>query len=220
MTDMYNAVRRLLYVLVLFTPVVCQALELDGYNIQNLELLKKQIYTYFNSSTYHNDLSKLTCAVKNYLDNFQPTTARYAVIFDIDDTLLSLWPLYEASGLTYDEKFFETTIAQGILPAVPFMQDLYEFVKAKGFAIFLITGRPYSQHESTVKNLQREKFSAWDGIVFASKMPRTAYKAAARRWISDQGYTIVATIGDQCSDIVGPAAGKGFKVPNPLYFIS
>jgi hypothetical protein len=34
-----------------------------------------------------------------------------------------------------------------------------------------------------------------------------------------EGYTIIANVGDQMSDINGDHGGCTFKVPNPFYFI-
>jgi len=34
-----------------------------------------------------------------------------------------------------------------------------------------------------------------------------------------QGYDILLTIGDQYSDLKGGYADKGFKLPNPMYYL-
>jgi predicted secreted acid phosphatase len=45
------------------------------------------------------------------------------------------------------------------------------------------------------------------------------YKAATREHIESLGYDIVANFGDQNSDLVGGAADRTFKLPNPNYFL-
>jgi hypothetical protein len=45
------------------------------------------------------------------------------------------------------------------------------------------------------------------------------HKAPARAVIERQGFTIIANIGDQQSDLEGGYAEMTFKVPNPFYFI-
>jgi predicted secreted acid phosphatase len=45
------------------------------------------------------------------------------------------------------------------------------------------------------------------------------YKSSARADIEKKGYTIIANIGDQNSDLAGGHAEMTFKVPNPFYFI-
>jgi hypothetical protein len=45
------------------------------------------------------------------------------------------------------------------------------------------------------------------------------FKAPERRKISEQGYTIVLSLGDQDSDLEGGYAERTFKLPNPVYFL-
>ena len=45
------------------------------------------------------------------------------------------------------------------------------------------------------------------------------YKSGARKAIEDQGYRIVANVGDQYSDLAGGHSGVAFKLPNPFYFL-
>jgi len=45
------------------------------------------------------------------------------------------------------------------------------------------------------------------------------YKAAERAKIEAQGYTIIANVGDQPSDLAGGHALRGFLLPNPFYRI-
>ena len=45
------------------------------------------------------------------------------------------------------------------------------------------------------------------------------FKSGERAKIASAGYTIIATIGDQQSDIDGGFAECGFKLPNPFYFV-
>jgi predicted secreted acid phosphatase len=45
------------------------------------------------------------------------------------------------------------------------------------------------------------------------------YKTATRKHIASLGYDIVASFGDQFSDLVGGFADRTFKLPNPSYFL-
>jgi hypothetical protein len=52
--------------------------------------------------------------------------------------------------------------------------------------------------------------------------PVSKYKSATRKLIEegqDDGYRIIANIGDQISDLEGGYAKRCFKVPNPFYYI-
>jgi hypothetical protein len=45
------------------------------------------------------------------------------------------------------------------------------------------------------------------------------YKSATRAHIESQGYDIIGNFGDQYSDLKGGHADRGFKLPNPNYFL-
>ncbi|CCE07932.1 exported hypothetical protein [Bradyrhizobium sp. STM 3843] len=45
------------------------------------------------------------------------------------------------------------------------------------------------------------------------------YKTSKRVDIESRGFTIIASIGDQKSDLAGGHAEMTFKLPNPFYFI-
>jgi hypothetical protein len=55
-----------------------------------------------------------------------------------------------------------------------------------------------------------------EGAHFASVVD---FKAPERRKITEQGYTIVLSLGDQESDLKGGYAERTFKLPNPVYYL-
>lgn len=55
-----------------------------------------------------------------------------------------------------------------------------------------------------------------DGVPACSTVE---YKSGTRAYIESQGYDIVANFGDQFSDLNGGSADRGFKIPNPMYFL-
>jgi HAD superfamily, subfamily IIIB (Acid phosphatase) len=46
------------------------------------------------------------------------------------------------------------------------------------------------------------------------------FKARQRRSLARRGFTIVANVGDQRSDLDGGWAQRTFKLPNPMYVIA
>ena len=48
---------------------------------------------------------------------------------------------------------------------------------------------------------------------------RRRLQGARAPGLVEQGYTILLTIGDQESDLAGGFAERGFKLPNPVYFL-
>lgn len=57
---------------------------------------------------------------------------------------------------------------------------------------------------------------AADGVPACSTVE---YKSGTRAYIESHGYDIVANFGDQFSDLNGGFADRGFKIPNPMYFL-
>jgi acid phosphatase len=103
---------------------------------------------------------------------------------------------------------------------------LFDAARAKGVAIFFITGRPDRQDEraATDSNLRKAGYRDWTGLIMKDPGANYAtiadFKAAERKKIEQEhGFTIIANVGDQQSDLDGGYAERRFKVPNPFYFI-
>jgi acid phosphatase len=100
--------------------------------------------------------------------------------------------------------------------------DLFNLAKKNGVAVFLITGRREAVRQPTTENLQEQGFTGWAGLILkpdASTQTTVAYKSGARATIEQQGYRIIANVGDQYSDLAGGHEDKAFKLPNPFYFL-
>jgi hypothetical protein len=149
---------------------------------------------------------------------------KLAIVFDIDETVLSN---YE-KAIEPDNFVFgplsqaETTLELGL--AIKPSLDLYNAAKARGITPFFITGRGESadNRSHTESNLHREGFSDWKQLYLKpSGFTGTTvdYKSGARADIEDQGYRIVASVGDQYSDLAGGHEDVAFKLPNPFYFL-
>ena len=124
-------------------------------------------------------------------------------------------------------------------PAIEPTRDLYNFTHCHHVAppctaidVFFVTGRHDSDEridgktptEWTLENLRK---AGYEGVSADHLYMRPAnstgpvadHKTAARADIEKRGFTIIANIGDQDSDLVGGHAERTFKVPNPFYFI-
>jgi acid phosphatase len=89
-------------------------------------------------------------------------------------------------------------------------------------AILFITGRPADLREPTERNLRAEGYD-WDGLILlpegAAFKSAVDFKAPERRKLTERGYTVLISIGDQQSDLAGGHAERTFKLPNPVYFL-
>jgi hypothetical protein len=146
---------------------------------------------------------------------------KLAIVFDIDETALSNYSAIVADNFTFGPKSqAEATgeIGVAIKPTLAVFDD----AKKRGVTPFFITGRPEAQRAPTVENLHREGFDGYKQLYLkpaGTTLTTVAYKSGARKDIEKQGYTIVANIGDQYSDLAGGHAKSAFKLPNPFYFL-
>lgn len=204
-----------------FTPVYAEP--------SNLSLLKNEIKTYYDSGAYSRELAEAIQQAHQYIN--QQITAnkqsnhkkKLAIILDIDETSLSNYAKITQRDFVGNQQLIHEEIMAADLPALKPTLNLYQNLMAQGVNIFFVTGRYASEGEATKTNLLRAGYKNWSGLYLrpdnyqqASAIP---FKAQARAAISKQGYTIVATIGDQFSDLLGGYAQKQFKLPNPFYYL-
>jgi predicted secreted acid phosphatase len=146
---------------------------------------------------------------------------KQAIVFDVDETVLSNYSAIVADGFVYGPKSQAEAVDE-IGVAIKPSLDLYNLARSKGIDVFFITGRPEAQRAPTEDNLKREGFTDYkQAILKPAGFTGTtvAYKSGARKAIEDQGYDIVANVGDQYSDLAGGHADGAFKLPNPFYFL-
>jgi hypothetical protein len=100
--------------------------------------------------------------------------------------------------------------------------------------VFFVTGRREQEYNHelpsvwTLRNLNAAGYGAVERDHLYMRDPASTgsvsiHKIAARADIESKGFTIIANIGDQRSDLVGDLAGSHaemtFKLPNPFYFL-
>jgi hypothetical protein len=146
---------------------------------------------------------------------------RLAIVFDIDETALSNYSAIVADGFVYGPKS-QAEATDEIGTAIRPTLDLYNLARSKGITPFFVTGRPEAQRAVTDDNLRREGYADYQQLFlkpagFAGTTVQ--YKSGARQQIEGQGYRIVASVGDQYSDLAGGHEDTAFKLPNPFYFL-
>jgi predicted secreted acid phosphatase len=202
----------------------------------NLGQLKNQLYYYACSGAYDSDLNTVQSAAKAYVEMRAAQVSKPALVLDIDETSLSNLPEELADDFGYIQdgacdhlpngpcgsrawalsgraKAFDGTLA------------LFKAARAHHVAVFFITGRHESKElrEATAENLKAAGYEGWSGLTLRPEsthnMTVAGYKSGEREKITEQGYTIIANMGDQQSDLDGGFAERAYKLPNPFYFI-
>jgi predicted secreted acid phosphatase len=201
-------------------------------SVPNLYEVQEQIDTYIKSGRYEADVAAVANAATAWLETDVKGAAKPAIVLDIDETSLSNWPAFRVNGwgrvLTGPcdlnqgpcglRAWQETGQAKAIAPVLALARRAREL----GVALFFITGRPAELQAATERNL-REQGYQWEGVFLVPAGARFAsavdFKVPQRRRLSEQGYTILLSIGDQNSDLAGGYAHRTFKLPNPVYFL-
>lgn len=195
-----------------------------------VDLLKR----YHDSGEYEREIREVANDARDFLEarfpGYVQREGKLAVVFDIDETSLSNWNIMEACGFcsysTQVQLYKDGLFSNAHDPAIAPILELFNFAKEKGFAVFFVTGRPESQRQVTLANLQEAGYSGWSELYMEpdakpgqTKAPARVFKPQARQEIEKKGYRIVLNIGDQASDLAGCCAVRVFKLPNPFYLI-
>ena len=181
------------------------------------------IVRYRDSGEWTRDISAVTRRARKFLarrlERRRPR--RPAIVLDIDDTSLSNYACFKAEN--FSDEASALCAVGGRLPAIPQTRSLFRFARKRRVAVFFITGRPESQRAATERNLRTAGYEGWTQVVMVPNgdhfATAAAYKAPVRAGIARDGYTIIANVGDQPSDLEGGGAEQGFLLPNPFYRI-
>ena len=181
---------------------------------------KKEFMEYYNSGTYSDEINRVLEQAKSYLED-REAVEKAAIVFDIDETVLSNFKFMEKYDFEFDISQWEAWASKHKARAIPGSLAFYNWAKKQGYAIFFVTGRSEAAREGTIRNLKEAGFTGWKELIMRDdndmKHPMAEYKTAVRKNIIRFGYHIVANIGDQDSDLTGGYADASFKLPNPFY---
>jgi predicted secreted acid phosphatase len=179
----------------------------------------QEIIEYHDSGAWATDTSRVIRRarrqVRRHSDDDRP-----AIVLDIDDTSLSNYHCLKAVDF---DRAGARCGEEGDLPAISQTRRLYRYARRRGVTVFFITGRRARLRSVTVRNLRAAGYTGRLRVRLRPNRQRAAdrdgWKARTRRSIQRRGYTIVANVGDQHSDLDGGQALRRFKLPNPMYVI-
>ena len=151
-------------------------------------------------NTWIQDVTAVTDHASAYLETRLPDRSiKPAIVLDIDNTAL------------------ETTYTGGItIPATPPVLALAQQAHAAGAAVIFVTARSEIIRPYTEANLD-EVGHPNDGLYLRGVLDSSSnqtLKTNARIAIEKAGYTIVASIGNNDSDLGGGHAERTFKLPD------
>lgn len=215
--------------------------------IPNLTLVEDQIKAYYGDtvvdgehlaspdSNYARQVHRIESRLSHYLAGAaRHTHGRPAVVLDVDDTTLITYTYELEQGFAFDPVSNNAFVQAERMTEVFGMPDVVNRARAEGITVFFVTGRPESQRDATEGNLAKVGYQApADADHLFLKNPQNPpayltcgsscttiqYKSQTRAHIESLGYTVLADVGDQFSDLRGGHSGRTFKLPNPMYFL-
>ena len=190
--------------------------------IVNLRTSKDIVKNYYESGSYDRELDEVIADAKQKFSKVEIKN-NSVIIFDVDETALNNYGLARQMdfGYVYDlnKKWNEELKA----PAIPQVQDLYNYLLQRGTKIIFLTGRNYTEYEVTYKNLVQAGYTKFDTLITQREdelnLKSQEFKSKKRDELTKQGYDIIGTVGDQWTDLTGPYSGIQIKIPNYLYEI-
>ncbi|MFB6806139.1 HAD family acid phosphatase [Streptomyces sp. NPDC056387] len=155
--------------------------------------------------TWKRDVAAVMAEARPYVEQRiaqAPAGEKPAIVLDIDN-----------SSLETDFHWFWTFPT----PAISEVRDLTRYANDHGVAIFFVTARPGIIQSLTEHNLKAVGYPVTG--LYVRDLPAlfdevSAYKTGKRAEIESRGYTIIANIGNNNSDLVGGHAERTFKLPD------
>jgi len=188
----------------------------------NLSTAREEVKQYYESGKFDEELNTV---IKEAKENFAEVEFKEnsVVIFDVDETALNNYGLAKEMGFGYVYEMNKKWNAEMKAPAIPEVKELYDFLLSKGAKIIFLTGRNFPEYDVTYENLVRDGYTEFDTLITQigdeTKMKALEFKSSKRIWLTEQGYEIIGTVGDQWSDLEGLYNGIQVKIPNYLYLI-
>jgi len=205
-------------------PVPVHAVPTHTAEPLNLSEAKTAVEAYVEDGRYARDLAAVSAKARAWIEERAAARRpgeRLAVVLDIDETALSNLPVMRAEDFGYNPREWAAWIKKAEAPALPSVKDVFLAARAADVAVLFLSGREDPRDlAGTAKNLRREGMGDYAVLQLTpsklKKLSNRDRKTAARAAWEAEGWTIIATIGDQESDL-GDHAERGFKLPNPFY---
>jgi predicted secreted acid phosphatase len=192
--------------------------------VPNLDAIKSAIISYYDSGRHDSDVATVDANMQAYVDRrLRSGVRKPAVVFDIDDTALSTYTYERKHDFCFDDASWSEWERDDRFPAIVPTLRLAQHLAREHVAIFFVTGRRVPERATTIHELALAGYPSGTGYYLRPVDDRAKsvipFKSAARAKIAALGYDIVASVGDQWSDLRGGYAERLFKLPNPMYFL-
>jgi len=190
--------------------------------MNNIGQLKLKLREYYNTGAYFDEIDVIAKKAMVFIQNYNKKIKNSCIVLDIDETCISNYADIDANDFANLPWQVKKQLNKINSTAIKPMFKLYEKTIKLGIKVFFLSGRSEKLRKNTVKALDSAGYKQYEQIILRNKndlSSASSFKTTKRAEIEQQGYVIIASIGDQKSDLLGGYAKKVFKLPNPFYYI-
>ena len=187
---------------------------------ENLTVARNAVKEYYESGGYDKELDEVINEAKNKFEKVE-VKDNSVVIFDVDETAVNNYEASAEMGFGYVYEIVNEWVLSAKAPAIPQVKSFYDYLINRRFKIIFLTSRRDTEYDATYKNLTTQGYSKFDTLITRNeneyRKKSIDFKSAKRVWLTEKGYNIVGTVGDQWTDLEGPYHGIQVKIPDYLY---
>ncbi len=210
----------LIFTLLLLLVFGCSSQE--THVLENLDTAKKLVENYYESGQYDKECKEVIDDAIVKIEKL-PLDDKSVVVFDIDETALSNYKHTKEIGFGFIQDLWHQWLLKSDDAAIPQTKRFYDWLISKNIRVIFVTGREEEFKETTRKNLVEQGYARFDTLIVRrsdeENIPAAEFKTQKREELAKMGYKIIASIGDQWSDLVGGNTGIKIRLPNYLYLI-
>lgn len=186
---------------------------------------KEYLARYYESGQFEFECQSVVDNAIEYLQsNGKTLSAKKTVIFDIEDTVLLSFKYCQSINFCkhcYDLNY-DSWVCNANWPTIQPIKEFYDFLIINDYKIIFLSDRLEDKTDHTLQNLSALGYSQFEQLILKPSsmkdMPSYQYKSFMRRKLADQGYLIVACVGDQDGDFEDGSFGYKIKIPNYISF--
>lgn len=195
-----------------------------------------QVEAYYTGTAIERDRADVTLAAWRFVRDWvrdrcgatpiEVRACKAMVVFDVDETLLNSYSYSIAQDppFTFNPTTWTAYVDECGYAPITQTRDIFRRVKGLGVSIALVSAGSRDTKAAMVECLNSQGIKGWDRYILrsdkTSHLSAGEYKARAREGLRRDGFTIVASIGDQVSDMSYGRLKQGFLMPNTMYYLN
>lgn len=194
-----------------------------------------QVEAYYTGKAIKQDRQDVATAAWRWVRNWTAANCgrtkadiracKATVVFDVDETLLNAYTYYLTTDpqFTYDNTTWNEYVDACGYAGIPQTRAIYNKFVSLGVRIALVSAGSKDNKDAMVRCLHTHGIAGWDHYIMrgeaGANLSDGEWKAQQRKHLQEKGLVLVASIGDQVSDMSYGHLLHGFLLPNTMYYL-